>query len=185
LGGQTDAVGESIVYVSEPQPLAHTSEEVIDMVENPITSDVQTHVHPVSEIHQSVPPIPSDVPLAIPEPVEPQSQSITLGSTLLEHLIMSLNETKKKLDQQEQLTRQAVHRAEEAEKGVTDCQNRIAVLEVAMQQQLRGNMVQTPDSLITAPLSISLPPINNASSITVPVTPSALSITTTATDSTN
>jgi hypothetical protein len=98
---------------------------------------------------------------------------------------MSLNETKKKLDQQEQLTRQAVHRAEEAEKGVTDCQNRIAVLEVAMQQQLRGNMVQTPDSLITAPLSISLPPINNASSITVPVTPSALSITTTATDSTN
>lgn len=38
---QADAVGESIVYVSEPQPLAHTSEEVIDMVENPVTSDVQ------------------------------------------------------------------------------------------------------------------------------------------------
>ena len=38
---QGDAVDESIVYVSEPQPLAHTSEEVIDMVENPVTSDVQ------------------------------------------------------------------------------------------------------------------------------------------------
>ena len=40
---QGDAVDESIVYVSEPQPLAHTSEEVIDMVENPVTSDVQVH----------------------------------------------------------------------------------------------------------------------------------------------
>ena len=33
-----------------------------------ICTCTQTHVHPVSEIHQSVPPIPSDVPLAIPEP---------------------------------------------------------------------------------------------------------------------
>ena len=30
--------------------------------------------------------------------VELQPQSITLGSTLLEHLLMSLNETKKKLE---------------------------------------------------------------------------------------
>ena len=37
---QTDGVGESIVYVSEPQPMAHTAEEVIDMVENPVTSEV-------------------------------------------------------------------------------------------------------------------------------------------------
>ena len=31
---------ESIVYVSEPQQLAHASEEVIDMVENPLSSAV-------------------------------------------------------------------------------------------------------------------------------------------------
>ena len=30
--------------------------------------------------------------------VEIQAQSITLGSTLLEHILMSLNETKKKLE---------------------------------------------------------------------------------------
>ena len=43
--------GESIVYVSEAQPLAHPSEEVIDMVENPVTSDTQVnyvHAKPVS-----------------------------------------------------------------------------------------------------------------------------------------
>lgn len=44
---QADAVDESIVYVSEPQPLAHSSEEVIDMVENPVTSDVQVQLHVV------------------------------------------------------------------------------------------------------------------------------------------
>ena len=42
---QTDGVGESIVYVSEPQPLAHSSEEIIDMVENPVTSDVQVYMY--------------------------------------------------------------------------------------------------------------------------------------------
>ena len=38
---QSDVVNdESIVYVSEPQQLAHASEEVIDMVENPLSSTV-------------------------------------------------------------------------------------------------------------------------------------------------
>ncbi|CAI7991116.1 hypothetical protein GBAR_LOCUS628 [Geodia barretti] len=40
---ETDVSGESIVYVSEAQPLAHPSEEVIDMVENPVTSDTQVN----------------------------------------------------------------------------------------------------------------------------------------------
>ena len=34
------------MYVSEPQPLAHPSEEVIDMVENPITTDAQVNNQP-------------------------------------------------------------------------------------------------------------------------------------------
>lgn len=189
---QGDAVDESIVYVSEPQPLAHTSEEVIDMVENPVTSDVQVHQHVhVSEggsldQAQIIAPISNAIPVTLQEPGDPQAQSITLGSTLLEHLLMSLNDTKKKLDQQEQLTRQALQRAEEAEKGVTDCKSRITVLELAV-QQLRGNMAQTlpTDSMVTASLSLPLPLPLNMPAITVPIDSTTLPNTTTTTDSTN
>ena len=46
---QTDAVSEeSIVYVSEPQQLAHVSEEIIDVVENPLSSTVSS---PYCSIH--------------------------------------------------------------------------------------------------------------------------------------
>ena len=49
--GQTDASGESIVYVSEPQPVANHAEEVIDMVENPVTSDAQVMSTIISWLH--------------------------------------------------------------------------------------------------------------------------------------
>jgi hypothetical protein len=189
--GQTDgAGGESIVYVSEPQPLAHSSEEVIDMVENPVSSDVQAHVQSVNEggpLHQAPAIPPNAAALTISEPVELQPQSITLGSTLLEHLLMSLNETKKKLDQQEELTRQAIQRAEEAEKEISICKSRLTVLELAMQQQVRaGNSGLLSDSLISPPsISLALPLINSATAITVPVATSALSVMTSATEDAN
>ena len=46
---QTETVSEeSIVYVSEPQQLAHVSEEVIDVVENPLSSTVSS---PYCSVH--------------------------------------------------------------------------------------------------------------------------------------
>ena len=36
---------EGIVYVSEPQQIAPTTEEVIDMVENPISAQVNLYIH--------------------------------------------------------------------------------------------------------------------------------------------
>lgn len=86
--------------------------------------------------------------------------------------------------QQEQLTRQALQRAEEAEKGVIDCKSRITVLELAV-QQLRGNTLPA-DSMVTAPLSLPLTLPLNMSAITIPIDAiTTLPNTTTTTDSTN
>lgn len=101
--------------------------------------------------------------------------------------LLSPNVTCLTHSQQEQLTRQALQRAEEAEKSVTDCKSRIIVLELAV-QQLRGNIAQTlpADSMVTASLSLPLPLPLNMPAITVPLdTTTTLPNTTTTTDSTN
>ena len=70
---------------------------------------------------------------------------------------------------QEELTRQAVHRAEEAEKGVSECKSRITMLELAM-QQLRGSVGQMMLEETVVPLVVnSLPlPITSVSEVILP-----------------
>ena len=88
---------------------------------------------------------------------------------------------------QEELTRQAVHRAEEAEKGVSECKSRITVLELAMQQS-RGSvgqmmLEQTDVPLVVNPLSLPIPlPITSVSEVILPAATPALPIVTAITD---
>ena len=81
------------------------------------------------------------------------------------------------ISHQEELTKQAIQRAEEAEKEIRECKDRLTILEVAMQQQIRGTSgstnltLTTPDSLISpSTISLSLPLISNVSAISVPIT---------------
>ena len=95
---------------------------------------------------------------------------------------------------QEELTRQAVHRAEEVEKGVSECKSRIMVLELAM-QQLRGSVGQmmleeTVVPLVVNPLplpitsvsEVILPAATQVTEITLPAATPALPIVTAITD---
>ena len=78
------------------------------------------------------------------------------------------------------MTKQAILRAEEAEKEIIICKSRLTVLELAMQQQARSAGGSLTDSLISpSSISLSLPLINTAAAS------SSLSIMTSAIDSAN
>ena len=87
------------------------------------------------------------------------------------------------LSQQEQLTKQVILRAQEAEKEINICKSWLTVLELAMARSAGGTLT---DSLISSSsITLSLPLINTAAAITETVASSSLSAMTSTPETTN